>query len=579
VDGGVGMRSATRTLAALALTASLGLASAGCVGGDSPARGEPAGRKGVKGGTLRVVNVADVDSLDPAVASQPSSRALLRLYARTLYSWDSSATGDAIAVPVPDLAEGLPSVSDDQLTWTFRVRPGGAYAPPVNHEVTAADFVYAVRRQVQRRRPDNGYVWMIKGAREFAAGKARTIAGLATPDARTLRITLTRPAPDFLSIVSLPWLSPVPQRYAARSSVGAGYSRRVVGSGPYTLDAYVPGRSITFVRNKNWDPATDPLRKAWVDKVEVHIGMKPAALQQAIERHAADLAGDLSPPPNDELQRLATDPLLQGQLGVKTTGCSRYLVLQTDAGPTAKVQVRQAINWAVNKETVIDALGGRFAGAPATTVLTPAMIGYTRTDQYPSNRSRGDVDRARQLLREAGYPNGVTLNYVGESTGQGPAVTAALQQALARAGIKLNVKAYPGHERYTRSLLLTAKKDEHHIGYARRCPDWPGDSARSFIAALLDGRTITPTANANHGDYNDPQVNRLIDQALAEPDRERRAALWAEADRKAIADAAWAPLVYERQTFFWSYRVRNWTFSPWIVNPDYANLWLDPYTP
>jgi peptide/nickel transport system substrate-binding protein len=523
--------------------------------------------------------VADVDSLDPALARDSSSRALLRLYARTLYSWDSAAPGDAIAAPVPDLAEGPPMVSDDQLTYTFRIRAGVEWAPPVSREVTAADFVYAVRRQVRGRRPASPYPLMIKGVREFAAGKARTISGLAAPDARTLRITLTRPAPDFLSVVSLPWLAPVPESYAARSSVGAGYSRRVVGSGPYTLDTYVPGKSITFVRNKNWDPSTDPLRKAWVDKVEVHIGLAPAVLQQAIERHDADLAGDLSPPPNNELQRLATDPALQGQLGVKSTGCIRYLVLQTDAGPTAKPQVRQAINYAVNKEAVIDALGGRFAGDPASSVLAPSMLGYTKQDQYPSTNSKGDVDRARQLLARAGFPNGVTLNYVGESTGQGPAVTAALQESLGRAGIKLNVKAYAGQERYSRSLLLNARKDEHQIGYARRCPDWPGDGGRSFIAAVLDGRTIGATANANHGDYNNAQVNQLIDQGLGEPDIDRRASMWAEADRMAMADAAWAPLVYERQTFFWSYRVRNWTFSPWIANPDYANLWLDPYTP
>ena len=186
-----------------------------------------------------------------------------------------------------------------------------------------------------------------------------------------MRITLTRSAPDFVSILALPFFAPVPRVHAAKSSVGEGYSRRVVGSGPYTLRAYAPGKSIVLVRNANWDPRTDPLRKAWVDKVEVTIGSDQGQIQQAIEAHEADLAGDAIPPPVTELQRLATDPRRTAQFGVKPTGCIRYLSLQLDAGPTADVRVRKAVNLALNKEAVQDVLGGRFAGDAASTVLVP----------------------------------------------------------------------------------------------------------------------------------------------------------------------------------------------------------------
>jgi peptide/nickel transport system substrate-binding protein len=345
------------------------------------------------------------------------------------------------------------------------------------------------------------------------------------------------------------------------------------------------------VRNANWDPATDPLRKAWVDRVEVQVydpdgevtesssAESARLVQQAIEQLEADLNGDAAGPPVEELQRLATDPRLRTQLGVETTGCTRYLVFQTDTGPTADVRVRQAVNYAIDKADLVTVLGGRYAGEAASTILPPSMGGYEQYDLYPSEGNRGDVDAAKRLLREAGYPDGVTLNYVGESTGAGPAVTHSLEQSLGRAGIRLNITAYPGYERYTESLRLNEMADEHHVGYARWCPDWPGDGARSFFETLLDGRRITPTNNNNYGNYNSETLNILIDTALNEPDREKRDATWARADKVVMEDAAWAPLIYERQAYFWSSRVKNWRFGPWVSQPDYANLWLDPYNP
>jgi peptide/nickel transport system substrate-binding protein len=256
--------------------------------------------------------------------------------------------------------------------------------------------------------------------------------------------------------------------------------------------------------------------------------------------------------------------------------------MQTNDGPTVDLRVRQAVNYAINKEDVADALGGRFAGDAASTVLVPSVTGFVRANLYPSVNDKGDVDKARQLLRDAGYPNGLSLTYVAGSSGQEPALTGVLRASLARAGIKLVVKTYPGDERYQRSLRQPARKGEHQLASAQWCADWPGDSAHSFIPALLDGRPVGKTQGTavnDYGGYASQPMGRLIDRAMAEQDPDKRAALWGQADRLAMTDAVWAPLLYERRTFFWSYRVKNWTYSPWIAMPDYANLWLDPYTP
>jgi peptide/nickel transport system substrate-binding protein len=541
------------------------------------------GVKGVRHGTLRVLDQTDVEALDPGVAYGAADLAILRGLVRTLYSFDSSRQDESALDPVPDLADGPYSLSPDGKTYTFHIRQGIRYAQPFDATVRADDFIYAVERQFaprSRTRSPNPYAGLIKGMPEYAAGKAKTISGMRAVSDDVLEITLREPASDFPSILAMPFFSPVPRRYASDFQLGADYAKHLIASGPYALASYVPGKLIELVRNQNWDPQTDPLRKAWVDRVQVRIGVNETAIQEAIEGGGADLNLDLTPPPNADLQRLEGDPDLRSQTAIKTTGCVRYLTLQTDSGPTANPLVRKAINMAIDKRALVQELGGAYAGEPASTILSPTLGGYERyPDPYGTTDSRGDPVAAKALLSQAGFPNGVTLNYVGPSTGKGPDALNVIRSSLERAGIQLKAKEYAGYKIYTDSLQLRSKKDEHQLGLARWCPDVPGNGARSFIGVLLDGRKITAKANNNYGDYNNPEVNAMIDEAYATENPAVRNGLWGQIDRKIMDDAAWVPLIYERQAYFWSSRVKQWRFSPWISNPDITNLWLDPNTP
>ena len=571
-----------KTIRWLALLVYLVLLAAACDDGGDGGSGDDRPTRGVKRGTLRVYSHTDVDALDPGAAYAAFDFALLRGMVRELYSFDTRLTGERSLVPVPDLADGPYLLSDDGRTYTFRIRRGVRYASPVDDEVKAADFVYAVERQLDPDQPPPGspnpYARLISGADDFAAGRAKSISGIKATDSHVLEITLDRPASDFPSILTLPFFSPVPEEYASKYQLGADYAKHVVASGPYKLDQYLPGRRIQLVRNENWDPRTDPLRSAWVDKVDVTIGLSEAEIQEAIEEGEADLNLDAVPPPVGELQRLFDDPALARRLAVETTGCVHYLTMQMDAGPTTELAVRQAVNYAIDRQALVLAIGGAYAGAPATTVLSPTLAGYSAFDLYPSQDAAGDPDKARELLAEAGYPNGVTLTYVGRSEPRWKALYEVLESSLGRAGIKLEPTFYEGLDAYSKSLRLRAKREEHHLGGARWCPDVPGNGARS-VGALLDGRLIRPTSNNNYGSYNNPKVNQLIDQAYGARDEQAGTALWGQIDRLVMEDAAWAPLVYDRETFFWSSRVRNWTFTPWLSNPDITNLWLDPNTP
>jgi ABC-type transport system substrate-binding protein len=564
----------------LALLVALVLVASACDDAGGVGAGDTKPSRGVKRGTLRVYNYADVEALDPGIAYAAADFALLRGLVRELYSFDSRTQGEGSLQPVPDLADGPYKLSDDGRTYTFKLRRGVLYDLPGRRDVRAEDFVYAVERQFDKRKPSpNPYSRLISGVDDFAAGRSRTISGMKALDRYTLQITLDQPANDFPSILTLPFFSPVPEEAAKRYAPGPDYGRHLIASGPYRLKLYSPGRRIELVRNENWDPRTDPLRAAWVDSVTVSIGYSEASIQKAIETGEADLNLDAIPPPVGDLQRLSSDPVLSRQLAIETTGCVHYLTMQMDAGPTRELAVRQAVNYAIDRQAVVLAIGGRFAGEPASTILSPTLAGYSAFNLYPSQDSTGDPDKAKELLDKAGHPDGVELTYVGQDSPRWKAMYEALRTSLARAGIRLKPTFYKRSEIYNRSLRLAAKRGEHQLGAAAWCPDVPGNGSRSFIGVLLDGRDLSPTATNNYGRYNNPKVNTLIDQAYKTRDDRARTALWGQIDRLLMEDAAWAPLVYDREAFFWSARVRNWTFSPWLSNPDITNLWLDPNSP
>ena len=370
----------------------------------------------------------------------------------------------------------------------------------------------------------------------------------------------------------------MPEEHASEYEPGRDYGRHLVASGPYKLKRYTPGRLIELVRNENWDPRTDPLRSAWVDKVSVTIGRSEAEIQQAIEDGEADLNLDAVPPPVADLQRLSDDPTLARRLAVETTGCVHYLTMQMDAGPTKSLAVRQAVNYAIDRQAVVLAIGGRYAGEPASTVLSPTLAGYSAFDLYPSQDAAGDPDKARELLAEAGHPDGVDpdLRRPVVAEVEGPVRGAA-------------VVAGPGRDPAEADLLQGPRRLQQVAAaavQARRAPPGRGPLVPRRARQRRPLGRRPARRPPDHADLQQqlrqlrqPQGQRPDRPGLRGPRRPGRTALWGQIDRLVMEDAAWAPLVYDREAFFWSSRVRNWTFTPWLANPDITNLWLDPNTP
>jgi peptide/nickel transport system substrate-binding protein len=574
-----GVRYPMRTISgfrAACLALALALLGPACTERDGDDGGD-----GVRGGTLRVLShrsVAGLTGLDTAGYAW-----LSRAYARTLYGYNLAGPPEQKTVPVPDIANGPPQLSPDRRTYTFTLRAGVRFAPPVNREVTAADFITAIERLYNKAFPSPGQVYadLIAGARRFGAGKASRISGLSAPDARTLTITLDQPAEDFLSMLTLSFFAPVPGEYAAGYAVGDNYAGHLVGSGPYKVDAYIPGRWIVLVRNPSWDAATDPLRKAWVDRIEITSDVPIASIQRAIEREEADLSLD-SHVPQAQVAALQADPERSRRLSVNITGILLFLVLQTDrrAGAIADVRVRRAINYAIDKVAYRDAIIGRSAptGELASTILAPGSLGYRHYDLYPTPGGRGDPVKARALLAEAGYPDGLTLSFVTSRSGGYADTIKPIRDSLARAGIRLKPKIYKEDDVFDKQLAIPAKRLEHQVGQGIWGLDYLGDNARQSIVTQYDGR-IDPAVSANFSEYHSPEVNRLIDRALAEPDRDRRAALWSQLDQRIMQDAPLVPLLWRNASFQWASRVHGWVYDPWVIKPDLTAVWLDPPSP
>jgi peptide/nickel transport system substrate-binding protein len=566
------MRTANGFRAAC-LALGLALVAAAC---STPQR--DASANGVRGGTLQVLTSDPEPTLDTAFFFYPP---LARAYARTLYGYNLAGPPEQKTVPVPDIASGPPQVSADQRTYTFRLRAGVRYAPPVDREVTAQDFITAIERLYDKTisLSGNSYADLIAGASAFGAGKASRISGLAAPDARTLQITLVQPAPDLLSILALPMFAPVPGEYAANYAVGENYSGHVVGSGPYTPDVYIPGETVVLVRNPHWDPATDPLRKAWVDRIHVRVGVGISLIQRQIEREEADLSLN-SHVPQARVAALRADPQRSRRVSVNTTGSLLFLVLGTNpkAGAIADVRVRQAVNYAIDKVAYRDAVAGRFAatGELASTIMAPGSLGYRHYDLYPTPGGRGDPAKARALLAAAGYPHGLTLGFATFGSGRLAAGRKPIEDSLKRAGIRLKVTTNKEWDPHFEALGDPAKRLEHQLAQSGWILEYFGDNARQSIVAQYDSRL---TDTGNFSEYDNPAVNQIIDRALAEPDWDRRAALWAQIDQRIMRDAPLVPLLWEKASFQWASRVHGWTYDPWTTAPDLTAVWLDPPRP
>ena len=172
------------------------------------------------------------------------------------------------------------------------------------------------------------------------------------------------------------------------------------------------------------------------------------------------------------------------------------------------------------------------------------MLGYEEFDPYATPDSAGDPEKAKQMLADAGFPNGLDLTFLYRKKGKAPDIATTLQADLAKADIRLDLKPVPPADFYTKFLsepVAPPSRGEWDMAAPGWIPDWYGNAARSFFVPLLDGR-LYGRGHDQLRPLQQHQVNALIDQALAAPDEATAKDLWHQADELTMADAPWVPI-------------------------------------
>lgn len=590
-----------RTMALTATVLATAIITAACGSSDSGS-GSSNSDEPVKGGTLNMLGVGDVDYMDPNVTYYSLGYMAMRFVSRQLLTFPA-VEGKTTSV-APDLAEEIPTadnggISADGKTYTIKMRSGVNWDTDPVRPVTAADFVRGVKRTCNPVQPFGANLYftsLIVGMEKFCSdfqapyaaegAKPATAAdlkkyientdlpGVVAKDDSTIEIHLTHPASYFTDMLALAAFSPAPVEFLDYLPGSAELGQNLVSDGPYKIDSYEPTKSLELSRNPAWDASTDPIRKAYVDKVSVNMTGDQANIQKQLEtgNPNADMAWDTFP--------LATDiPGLQAKkdpnLVISPTSSSNPYIVYNYASPNNnkamdKLEFRQALSSAINRDNIIQVLGGPALNDPLTHVLPPSIVGSEDNDPYPY-----DVDKAKSLMQQAGVSKPtIKVLYRNESNGSTKTYE-TLQSDLGKVGIKVVGVPSSNADFYTKFLQTPdkARAGVFDLAIAGWGSDWYGNAALSYFQPLYSGKPSFPPNGSNFGLYDDPKTNTLIEQAARASDEES-GAIWAQADKQVMADAAFYPITSPKTANYHATQVNGAVYLDAFQQFDPTNVWL-----
>jgi peptide/nickel transport system substrate-binding protein len=593
-----------RYLRMLALVGILAIVAAACGrGGGGPTQ---EGTEGAlpRGGTLIAGLESDVDdAFDPQKEYYSVTWGFYHCcLLRTLMATPTVPAEEGGNDLLPDLATDVPEVSEDGLTYTFTIRDGITWAPPLeDQEIVAGDFINAMEREADPK-VTAGYPFyyeIIEGFEEFAAGDADSISGMTAIDDKTLEITLTRPSGDLPYRMAMHAAAPIPE--GAEEGHEKDYGRFLVSSGPYMFEGsedldfdapaeeqepvagYNPGRSIVLVRNPSWSADTDPFREAHVDRIEVQIGITTADGYNKIDTGEMDVMLDAVPPPQ-VIQQFQADPEREDQVFSYVNDAVYYASFNLAEPPFDDIHVRKAVNFATDKASMLTIRGGPLFGEPAGHNIIDSLLGdqLADYDPYESPDSQGDIEAAQAEMAQSKYdtdgdgvcdaPECTGIVAVTDEADPYPDQARVWQQSLEPLGLELDMDQFERTTMYDKCLDPGA-----HVAFCAG-PGWGKDypDATTFGEPLFGSAALFPEccnyslvgASPEFLEEHGYEVTEVpsVDEQITECDAldvgEERTACFAELDQQLMEDVVpWVPLTFTKDVYVVSDRLLNFKYD------------------
>jgi peptide/nickel transport system substrate-binding protein len=549
--------------ALLALTVVL----AACGGGDDDNGGgssSSTGEGGKKGGKLTVLNVGDFEYADPGAAYYQFDYMVHYTTQRPLYYYKPDQTTQP---PTPDLAAGPWKISNGGKRITFPLKKGIKFSPPVNREVKAADVKYALERAFSANVP-NGYIYTYMGDIAGAPkepGEIKEISGIKAVDDYTVQIDLTEPTAAVVgAAMVLPASAPVPKEYAAKfdKKSPSEYGENQVATGPYMLKndsngkvsgiGWVPERSITLVRNKNWDAKSD-FRPAYADEIDIREGNDAVAGSRKILRGNGMITGDMTVP--GEVVKEASNRF-KDQLELPASGGFRYVSLNSTKPPFDDINVRKATIAGLDRVALRQARGGPAIGDVATHFIPPDFPGFQEAGGKAGTgvdflaKETGDPAVSAKYFKAAGMAGGKyegpnkKVTMVCDDEDPGKKVCLVAEEQLRKLGFEPDTRLVP-HDQML-GKYCGVPKNEPNI-----CPNtgWFKDfyDPQTLLDATFNPSQIPPENNSNYSQIKDPKLEEAFTKAEQLTDVNARNRAFADIDKMVVALAPAAPYVWDNQ--------------------------------
>jgi peptide/nickel transport system substrate-binding protein len=509
---------------------------AGCAaGGDVNGNGEAK-----PGGTLYVLTISEqFQHLDPQRNYTGADLAFTgATMHRTLVTYNQA--GDI----VPDLATDTGRTSDGGKTWEFTLRDGVTFED--GSAITCADVAYGMSRSFAQDVITDGPAFLV--AYLDAEGYEGPYTGVGQEayddafqclDDKNMKIRLKQAIVDFNGAFTLGISSPVP----AASDTGEKYDDRPVSSGPYKIDKYEKGRELVLVRNENWNPDSDPVRKAYPDEIIVQFALDAKVIdERIIASEGPDATAISYGLQTENLDRVFTDEELKARAFDVYDPYVRYTAI--NVATVDCLEIRKALYYAQDTEAILTARGGVYAGEAADGAIKPNLpLDYKKVTGYDDLMPAGNPTVAAEWMEKAkttcpalyerATTEGLTYDYPSNPTDD--KIAAVLVSSFeANAGIKLIPNPIEPGQYYGIVLNKDSQGDLNRSGWA---PDWA--NASTVIPALFTPDGGFDLSRASEGDAEAyAEFATLVDSGKGEADRAAQGAIWA-AGNQIVMDRVW----------------------------------------